>query len=328
MNNLEKSILATIAYFNIFEHPLTLMEVWQWLYAYPEPKNKRTYELNNSGTKEPVKIFDIKKAIDNSDYLKQRLDFQNGFYFLKGRQGLVKKRMERYNIAESKYNKTIRVVKILKFIPYLKMIAVCNNLAFNNAKEESDIDLFIITKSGRLFFTRFFVTLITHLFKMRRHRHYIKDRICLSFYITDRFLNLESLLLKPSDPHFAVWFSQFVPLYDQGIFNKLMTENKWLKNYLPNILIYYPTQRRAIADTFFSRGIKNFGEYILHGFLGDNLEKMARSAQLKRIRQNKQSKLWKGGTDVVVNDNILKFHEEDRRQIYRTNMENIINKLA
>lgn len=319
MNTLEKTILATIAYFDIFDYPLTLVEIWQWLYAYPEPRTQN---------QEPSKIVDIQNTLDKNEYLKKRVETKNGFYFLQGRQDLVKKRMERYNIAESKYIKAIRIVKILKFVPFVKMIAVCNNLAFNNAREESDIDLFIIAKSGRLFFTRFVVTLVTHLFKMRRHHQYIKDRICLSFYITDRFLNLESLLLKPSDPHFAVWFSQFVPLYDQGIFQRLMVENKWLKNYLPNVLIYYTTQRRAVPDTIFSHSVKRFGEYILHGFLGDNLEKMARAVQLNKIRQNKLSKLWKGGTDVVVNDNILKFHEEDRRQIYKTQMENIINKLA
>jgi hypothetical protein len=30
---LEKSILSVICYFDIFEYPLTLLEIWQWLFT-------------------------------------------------------------------------------------------------------------------------------------------------------------------------------------------------------------------------------------------------------------------------------------------------------
>ena len=319
MNSLEKSILVTICYFDVFDYPLTLVEIWQWLYV------GQKAETQNLGT---TKIFDVQNALDVSDYLKKRIECQNGFYFLYGRKGLVEKRMARYNIAESKYKKAIRAIKILKYVPYVKTLAICNNLSYQNARNDSDIDLFIIIKSGRLFSARLLVTLITHFLRMRRHHRLIKDRICLSFYVTDKFLNLESLLKKPYDPHFAFWFSQFVPVYDRGTFRKLMEENGWLKNYLPNSFFYYTTLRRTVSDTFFSKHFKNGCEYILSSFLGDWLEKIVRYLQMKRIRQNKSSKLRKGGTDVIAGDNILKFHEEDRREIYRFEMENRINKFA
>ena len=39
------------------------------------------------------------------------------------------------------------------------MMAICNSLSMYATHEDSDIDLFIVTKPGMLWFIRFFVTL-------------------------------------------------------------------------------------------------------------------------------------------------------------------------
>ena len=44
----------------------------------------------------------------------------------------------------------------IQTVPFIKMVAVCNTLGYDNAAKDSDIDLFIIAKRGRLFIVRFY----------------------------------------------------------------------------------------------------------------------------------------------------------------------------
>ena len=42
-----------------------------------------------------------------------------------------------------------------QIVPYIKMIAICDSVARGDAKEKSDIDLFIIAKAGHIFTVRY-----------------------------------------------------------------------------------------------------------------------------------------------------------------------------
>ena len=66
LNELENAILKTLAFFDIFDYPLTLVEIYKWLYL-PDSKNK--YQLSD--------ILDVLE----SGILEMRIERQNGFYF-------------------------------------------------------------------------------------------------------------------------------------------------------------------------------------------------------------------------------------------------------
>ena len=55
--DLEKSIIKTIAYFDVFNFPLTTSEVWKWLYR---PREKYTLQQ-------------VRDALASSDWLAERL---------------------------------------------------------------------------------------------------------------------------------------------------------------------------------------------------------------------------------------------------------------
>ena len=129
---LGKSILNTVAYFDIFEYPLTAMEIYNWLYG------NYGLKTNDYGLK------DVQNALDDSQFLKDRLETRNGFYFLKGKSAHVRTRLNRYNIAQEKYKRAELIANIFSYFPFIQFIAVCNSLAYNNVREQSDIDMFII----------------------------------------------------------------------------------------------------------------------------------------------------------------------------------------
>lgn len=306
--SLEKSILATIAYFDIFDYPLTLVEIWQWLYTYSEPRNQN---------QEPIKIFDIQEILDNSDYLKKRLETKNGFYFLAGRTGLVEKRMERYNIAERKYKKALRIIKFLHLIPYVKMIAICNTLAYSNARDESDIDLFIICEKGHLWKTRFLISGFLKFFNLRPTELQTRDKICASFFLSEDNLDIRNLAIN-DDIYLKYWITQIYPVYDDGVYGQFSTSNGWVKNDLPNIFSITPTIRRQLTASPLKTIFR-----LIFSILPENY---CKNYQWKILPDNLRQIVNKD-TRVVMNDHALKFHDNDKRELFRNNFQQKLQQL-
>lgn len=317
-NKIEKAALSAVLYYDMFDYPLDVNEIYKWLYF---------DDLNLASSSQKVSLSDIKSALESGN-LKKYIKNKNGFYFLKSRENLLEKRRERHLIAQPKWKKAIWVAKILRVIPFVRVIAICNNLAYNNASKDSDIDYFIVCKRSRIWTTRLLVTILTSLMGVRRHGGKITDRICLSFYITERALNLKTITIDEPDVHFMYWFSQISPIfsvekYDQELFQHNFS---WMSKYLPNLIFYQGVEyERKVEDRGITRFLRKIFEKALSGKLGNGLENLSRKMQLKKMEKNYQSARWQDNTNVVVNNDILKFHEGDTRQ---QNKKTFFKKLA
>ena len=127
MTNLEKSILKTLIFFDIFDYPLTATEIWKWLYR---PGKK--YSLSQ-----------VRQTLSDSQFLNKKIDSAEGFYGLQGRIHIFLRSKHNNNLAERKFAKAVRLAKLYRFIPFVRMIAIVNSLAYSNAKENSDIDFLV-----------------------------------------------------------------------------------------------------------------------------------------------------------------------------------------
>lgn len=297
MNELEKSILKTVIYFDIFNYPMTVFEIWKYLYGFE------------------CELCDVVSCISNSDNIKRYIETKNGFYFLRGKKELIYSRKSKRDSSIKKWQMAKRVICFLRFVPFVSMIAISGSIGYFNVKEDSDIDLFIIIKKGHIWFSRFFISAIVQLLGKRRYGNKIKNRICLSFYISDEFMNLESLAYE-NDIHFAYWFLNIVPIFDLNTYNDFYTSNKWVNKFIKNHFNHSIAKYWSIKDDIFSKGIRAFFEILLDNGLGRFLNLILKSIQLLKMRQNKNSKMNNGQKDVIVNDNILKFHEKDMRKYY------------
>jgi len=293
--DINKAILRTVAFFDIFQYPLTILEIWQYLYD------------------KPASFGEILAALEDLT-ANNKLGSKNGFYFLAGRSDLVDIRQARSNLAEKKFQIALRAARWISWLSTIKLIAVCNNLAFSNAKKDSDIDFFIVVSSGRLWLSRLVITLFIHLLGLRRYGQKVADRVCLSFYITDQNLNLESLTLKPQDPYFDYWLAALVPIYGQGFYEKFWQNNPWLKSLLPQASPRQTISRRIIAPNLLIKIGEAVSGWVINGFLGDWLEKTSRLMQLKKISSSARRRQLQNQPGVIVSDSILKFHDHDRRQ--------------
>lgn len=313
-NDLEWAIISTIAYFDIFSYPVTATEIWKWLYT--ENSKYHPSTLLRAGIQNPkFSIHDVIQSLENSEKINKFTSHQNGFYFLKGREETLQTRHRRYLIGQPKWKKARWITKILRCVPFVKMIAVCNKIAYDNADNDSDIDLFIIIKPGRIWTARIIITVITSLLGVRRHQDKIKDRACLSFYITTRALDLEKLAGQESDTHFMYWTTQIAPLFSiEGLNNKFFAANNWIRRHLPNFIPYQGIDfQRHLPDNGLTHNLRKALEKILTGTLGNYLETRVKKTQLGKMDKKTTSVRWQNNTNVVVTDDVLKFHERDAR---------------
>lgn len=293
MKPIEEAVLKTLSYFDIFDYPLTAFELWKWFYV-----------GKVDGEFKKINVGDVVKSLRESEYIKQRIESRDGFYYLKGRASIVSTRMDRYRLAERKYHRALRVASFLRFLPFVKMVGVCNTLAYSNSKREADIDLFIVTKRRRVWQTRFWVTGFLKLLNMRPRPGKTQDTICPSFFIDEDHLSVQGLALE-KDIYLPYWVAQVVPIYDEGVYESFYRANEWVRFSLPNVLQYVPTFRRSLSQVRWSKLVYSVFFFLIpeRVFKGYQLRVMPR-----RLRElaNKDSR-------VVVQDYMLKFHDNDRR---------------
>ncbi len=314
LSGLEKSIIATLVYFDIFDYPLTALEVFKWLLRQGDG------QIENS-------FYQVKSALDK-DSLKKIINQKNGFYFLKHRERIVDQRLENYKVAERKFKKAIRFIKLLRFNPLIKMVAICNSLAFSNAGDYSDIDFFIIAKKKRIWLARFWANFLPKIFGLRPTRSDTQDKLCLTFFIAEDKLNIADLQCSQFDIYLAYWISQVLPIYDPDqLYPQFIKANNWIEKYFPNFLPYQVNNRRKVKDSIISKSFRRLGGLIYWRVWGNWQESLVKNIQLAALPATLK-KVANQDTKVVINDQVLKFHDNDRRAKFKKMFEEKMSKLV
>jgi len=234
------------------------------------------------------------------------------------------------------WSRVNKYLPYLRFVPFIRMVAVCNNLAFGNVDENSDIDLFIIAKKGRLFTVRILITAFLHILGVRRHGDKVSRRFCLSFFVDDSFLDFKSIAIE-NDIYLAYWCKTLVPIVDDGVFKDFWDINrKWAdklanldgvkgflsgdmstnKNVNKNKNANEPEKNLEIPDLNKEKVFISYEPICVFCFFFPVFfDKLLMWWQLGRARE----KMLKAGnkSSIIVEHNILKFHNIDRRVKYR-----------
>jgi len=262
-DNLRRAIISVIAFFDLFEYPLSAFEIWKYL--------DRRIDFS-----EIFKILN-KELVALSPVIESKW----GFYFLKGRKNNIITRQKRYNYTNQKIKIARRFSKVFSFWPFVKLTAVSNLIGDHNLRDESDIDFFIITSTKRIWLSRFFCAGLAKLLNSRPRVNNKKNKICLSFYIAENDLNLNKLRLE-TDPYFDYWIRSLFLLYNKrDTYNKFLSanglvspqreESKTSVNRLLDILetIARKIQLRIMPKELKAKINKSEGVYI-----GDNILKL------------------------------------------------------
>lgn len=212
-NRLQESIIRTLTYFDIFDYPITLVE----LKKYCDEK----IAVNDE------ELMDILDSI----YIVQET---NGFYHLLGREKIVEKRLVRGELSIQKMAKAKVITQILSRIPFIQLIGVSGSLSMNNSIPEDDIDLFFITKQNALWITRILVSLSLLLIgqKRKRKKRVAQDKICPNMFLAEDALQFSK---HKQNLYLAHEILQLKVLFDRNATHqRFLQKNKWIGKVLPN----------------------------------------------------------------------------------------------
>lgn len=293
---LQKAIISAVVFFDMFDYPLTEIEIFKFCY-FQDGFNKNDCGLEN-----------IKNILD-SGILRDKIEKKNNFYFLRGREEIIKIREKRYAQSIEKFRRAKFIIRIFTLFSFIKMAGVVNFMPSNNARKNSDIDLFIIAKKNRIWLTRMICAGICQIFGLRPTEKNMKDKICLTFFISEDNLDLQNIALDKNDIYFHYWLATVFPIYNKNrIYEKFISANSWIKKDLLNFQPAIPDKKQKINFTLNLSFLCDF----------NFLERLAKKIQLK-ILSPKLRKMANKDTRVIINDKMLKFHSNDRRKHYQKN---------
>lgn len=221
-------------------------------------------------------------------------------------------------IEEDFYKKTEKYIKYIKWIPWLKMVWVWNSIAMNCASKNSDIDLFIVTSPNSMWLNRILITLIFQILWVRKTAKKHAWRFCLSFFATIDWLDF-SLWKLENDIYLYFWILYFKPILnfdntyelfieknsswaDFSEYKDMIKENKWYIK-IPLSQPFPPREKGVEQNVAWSHP----GGRIERG-INSILKKIFFPRTMKHF-----NKIWKP-YGVIINDNMLKFHNWDIRE--------------
>lgn len=287
---LAKYILTTVIYYDVMEYPMTAFEIWKYLTRINQEDPIRQYSL-----------ADIMEELEK-DTLVRYVESYRGYYFLKGRSVLYKERIMRDKIAQYKYRALLRRASLLRYVPYIRMIAVTGRLSMKHTKPQSDFDLLVVFEAGKIFTGRFFLTILTHFLGIRRHGKNIANRICLNYFITT-----SSLEITLKDPFSSSEYFFALPIFGSDVFREFQKKNAWIQVYKPNYEMRGMLNSKLLSDSRVTRIIRGIGEKILRY---RKIEGWLKKWQVEKI--NKNPKTYKDGSMIIANDEMLVFLPKPR----------------
>ena len=236
---LQPSILKTIAYFDLFDYPVTAAET-------------RFFLGLEAGADE------VEEALEN--LVKERYLFRTGiFYSLKDDPRLVDRRLRGNRHAEELLQIAERISGFLYQFPYVRGIGISGSLSKNFADEDADIDYFIITRANRLWIARTIMHFFKKLSFLRGHQHWY----CMNYYVDE-----EALEIEEKNIFTATELISLMPIRGNGGLVKFFNANDWATSFLPQ---YAHRQREAPGNPRFSI-FKRALERLFDNRLGDWLD--------------------------------------------------------
>ncbi len=293
---LKDAVLATIAYYDRLDYPLTGAEAHRYLIN-PQRLVRVPSAIPEISL---LVVLETLNKLVTAGKLHQKL----GFYMLADRKDLTEVRIEREKIAAQKWKLLLRRAYWLQMVPWVRGIFVSGSLALGNTTPESDFDLLVLIQPRRLYAARLLISGLTSLMRSRRTRyeHVAPDKFCFNHYVTTDHLTIEHPSL-----YNAQTYARLVPLMiDDRLAARFFAANLWINKYLYNFSPRLVVTRRSITSNILLKYLAILIEKIFNNPVGDTLERITRGYQQRRITANPAT--YESGGRVVFTDTELEFH--------------------
>jgi hypothetical protein len=205
MDDLAQAILRTVAYSDVFDHPLTAAEIQRYLIA------------------TPAGLEAVRRTLAEELLPGGLLAAQDCYYTLPGREGTLAVRRQRRQISDGLWPRAERYGRWISRLPDVRMVAVTGSLAMDSADGQADLDYLVVTRPGRLWVTRAMVILLVRAARQRG------DTLCPNYVLSERALRLAERSLFTAHE-----FVQMAPLAGSTVYRRMWQANGWVRDFLPN----------------------------------------------------------------------------------------------
>ena len=249
---LRSSILKTLAYFDLFNYPLSLEDIRRFL---------------------DVEADEVVIETEVRSLLRQARVYRTGpYYSLQDNPALADRRQKGEVHADELLLIAARNAKLLYQFPFVRGVCISGSLSKRFADERADIDYFIITRANRLWIARTLMHLFKKLSYMRGHQH----RFCMNYYIDE-----EALEIKEKNIFTATELLTLMPMCGNGALDQFFEANSWTSLYLPHY------RDRHWVDKGYHRTslLKRMLEALFNNRLGDRFEKKLQSITDRRWKK-------------------------------------------
>jgi predicted nucleotidyltransferase len=294
LSDIKENILATLAYFDLFDYPLTGAEVFLFL-----------------GKKYRQPDFD---AALNGLLLGGAIYGFDKYYTLKNDHYLVVRRLEGNRQAAKLIKVAEKVGALLIRFPYVRGIAISGSLSKNFADDDSDIDLFIITAKNRLWIAR----TLMHAFKKLTFLFNRQDYFCMNYYIDEQQLEIVEKTI-----YTAIEVVTLIPLQGDALFERFYAANVWTRHHLPNKVM-----RLSSAKQVKTYALKAFTELLFNNRFGNAIDNLLMKITTSRWQKKTQANKRDAKGIILAMDTGKHYSKPDPKNFHDKLLTRYANRLA
>jgi hypothetical protein len=275
---LERAILWTIAYADVFDYPLQAEEIHRYLIGH------------SAGVEQ------IRETLSAGRLVPDYLTRAGHYYLLPGREQILAVRARRAAFSRSLWTQAERYGRIIARLPYVRMVAITGALAMNNVEDRPDIDYLVAVSPGRVWTCRAMIIALVRWASLN-------DITLCPNYI----LSTSSLALHHQDLYTAHELAQMAVLSGTDVYARLRALNSWTDYFLPNAS-GLPVSPFAARDRTPSR-LSLAGERLLATWPGDRLESWEMRRKIAKFQRR-----WGRGAESDFCAEWCKGHFENHGQ--------------
>jgi hypothetical protein len=232
---IEKAVVHTLLYFELFAHPLLASEVHQF--------------CTESCATLPEVTDRLQKLVD------QGVVFHyDGYYQTKPEPDWVSQRALQNARADQFLPIARRKAALIGAFPFVRSVCVSGSLSKHCMRPDSDVDFFIITAPGRLWLCRTLLVLYKKLVLFNSHKLF-----CVNY-----FIDTDHLTIEEQNVFTATETVTLLPMYGRDCFEKFCAVNTWARHIYP----HFPTRSMEHVPPPHPSWWKNTMENLFSGKLG------------------------------------------------------------
>jgi len=253
-----RSILKVLAYFDVFNYPLTKEEIHFFI------EEEIDSAFINAGIRQLV-----------TDKYVYSL---GEFYSLQDNPLLSERRIKGNRNAEQILNTAYKISRILYQFPYVRGIGISGSLSKNFADKNADIDFFIITASNRLWIARTLLHFLKKVSYIFGRQHWF----CMNYFIDEDLLEIEE-----KNIYTATELITLIPVCGDYCFQQFFLANNWASDYYLN---YHFKNERFLKKSEQSF-IKRIIEKLFNNQVGNGLDNLLMKLTTRRWQKKEAAQL-------------------------------------